>query len=57
MTLPFADPALSLLELPSFHLHAMLPFGAYPHANALILLSLTALNLAAWLAPWHWQAE
>ena len=57
MTLPFADPALPLLELPPFHLHAMLPFGAYPHANALILLSLTALNLAAWLAPWHWQAE
>ena len=57
MTLPFAAPALPLLELPPFHLHAMLPFGAYPHANALVLLSLTALNLAAWLAPWHWQAE
>ena len=57
MTLPFADPALPLLELPPFHLHAILPFGAYPHANALILLSLTALNLAAWLAPWRWQAE
>ena len=57
MTLPFADPALPLLELPPFHLHAILPFGAYPHTNALILLSLTALNLAAWLAPWHWQAE
>ena len=57
MTLPFADPALPLLELPPFHLHAILPFGAYPHTNALILLSLTALNLAAWLAPWRWQAE
>lgn len=57
MTLPFADPALSLLELPPFHLHAILPFGAYPHTNALILLTLTALNLAAWLTPWRWQAE
>ena len=57
MTLPFADPALPLLELPPFHLHAILPFGAYPHTNALILLTLTALNLAAWLAPWRWQAE
>ena len=57
ITLPFTDPALSLLELPPFHLHAILPFGAYPHTNALILLTLTALNLAAWLAPWRWQAE
>ena len=57
ITLPFTDPALPLLELPPFHLHAILPFGAYPHTNALILLTLTALNLAAWLAPWHWQAE
>ena len=57
ITLPFTDPALPLLELPPFHLHAILPFGAYPHTNALILLSLTALNLAAWLAPWRWQAE
>ena len=57
LILPFTDPALPLLELPPFHLHAILPFGAYPHANALILLSLTALNLAAWLAPWRWQAE
>ena len=57
ITLPFADPALPLLELPPFHLHAILPFGAYPHTNALILLTLTALNLAAWLAPWRWQAE
>ena len=57
ITLPFTDPALPLLELPPFHLHAILPFGAYPHTNALILLTLTALNLAAWLAPWRWQAE
>ena len=46
-----------MLELPPFHLHAMLPFGAYPHTNALILLTLTALNLAARLAPWQLQAE
>ncbi len=57
ITLSFTDPALPLLELPPFHLHAILPFGAYPHTNALILLTLTALNLAAWLAPWRWQAE
>lgn len=57
ITLPFTDPALPLLELPPFHLHAILPFGAYPHTNALILLTLAALNLAAWLAPWRWQAE
>ena len=57
ITLPFTDPALPLLELPPFHLHAILPFGAYPHTNALILLTMTALNLAAWLAPWRWQAE
>lgn len=58
LVLPFADPSLPLLDwLPPLHLHTILPFGDYPHANTCVLLALLALNLAARFAPWQWQAE
>lgn len=57
LVLPFADPSLPWLDwLPPLHLHSILPFGAYPHANTCVLLALLALNLAARFAPWQWQA-